>query len=257
MTNNEDIRNLIEDFVGEYEEKKYCSTMWKKPIVAFADANDFLFKDLKTIIDRSHKMPNELLPNARSIISYFIPFYESVGKSNEDGLIASQEWAISYIETNQLIVDLNEFMKQELNKMGIESYIIPPTHNFDEEKLISWWSHKHVAYIAGLGKFGLHKMIITDKGCCGRLGSIITNMRCEANKRKVEEYCLYFHNKSCGRCIEKCLFNALKIDEFDRKKCYNICLKNAKRYSRLGLADVCGKCVVSLPCSYVNPVNKF
>ena len=51
------------------------------------------------------------------------------------------------------------------------------THNFDEAKLVSYWSQKHVAYMAGLGKFGLHHMIITEKGCCGRLGSIVTNAK--------------------------------------------------------------------------------
>jgi hypothetical protein len=50
-----------------------------------------------------------------------------------------------------------------LEKSDFRSVILPPTHNFDEKKLISDWSHKHIGFIAGLGKFGLHQMLITKK----------------------------------------------------------------------------------------------
>ncbi|MFX1477043.1 MAG: hypothetical protein ACFFCI_02820 [Promethearchaeota archaeon] len=119
---------------------------------------------------------------------------------------------------------------------------------------MSYWSHKHVAYIAGLGKFGLHKMLITEKGCCGRLGSLITSLEIEATSRNEKEFCLYFFNKSCKQCIEKCVFDALHSNKFDRKKCYNICLENGKLHSKLGLCDVCGKCACGVPCSVRNPV---
>ncbi len=35
------------------------------------------------------------------------------------------------------------------------------------------WSHKSAAAIAGLGSFGLHRMLITDAGCAGRCGSLL------------------------------------------------------------------------------------
>lgn len=161
----------------------------------------------------------------------------------------SKEWATAYIETNKLIVRLNNCLSKELEKSGFK-LLIPPTHNFDEKKLTSDWSHKHIAFIAGLGKFGLHQMLITEKGCCGRLGSLITNVSIELRERRDKEFCLY--NKICKKCIENCTFGALKIDSFDRYRCYKICLSNARLYFKLELADVCGKCICVIPCSFNN-----
>lgn len=200
-------------------------------------------------------MPKELLNEAKTVISYFVPFKEALVSSNSNGIQCSEEWAIAYIETNKLISELNKFLSIKLEELNFKSVILPPTHNFDEKKLISDWSHKHIAYIAGLGKLGLHKMLITEKGCCGRLGSLITSAEIEPTERSNEEYCLYFYDQTCKKCVENCTFDALKIDSFDRNKCYETCLENAKIYSKHGLADVCGKCACGVPCSLKNPVQ--
>jgi epoxyqueuosine reductase QueG len=99
-------------------------------------------------------------------------------------------------------------------------------------------------------------MLITDKGCCGRIGSFITDIKIEPTKRKNEENCLYKHMKICQKCVKRCVNNALKNDSFDRHKCYEMCLYNDKFHSNImDLTDVCGKCLVSLPCSTTNPVK--
>jgi epoxyqueuosine reductase QueG len=134
--------------------------------------------------------------------------------------------------------------------------ITPATHNFDPEKLISGWSHRHVGYIAGLGKFGVNNMIITAHGCCGRIGSFVTDLRVEADQRSPGEACLYRHDVSCVQCAERCVNTALFADRFDRWRCYEMCLRNETKYGNLGTADVCGKCLVGLPCSFTNPVEK-
>lgn len=250
------IEKSIEDFLIEYKKTSNVSlNLWSSPTIAFADAKDHLFLHLKQIINKNHQLPIEILKNAKTVISYFIPFTQEVVSSNSIYERASEVWAIAYIETNKLIIELNKFLANILKKANFDCAILPPTHNFDDLSLISNWSHKHIAYIAGLGKFGLHKMIITEKGCCGRLGSLITSAKIESTKRKQKEYCLYFHNKSCMKCLEKCSFDILKIDSFDSQKCYNICLGNSQIYSNLGLADVCGKCACGVPCSLKNPVE--
>ncbi|MFX1327895.1 MAG: epoxyqueuosine reductase [Promethearchaeota archaeon] len=223
--------------------------------MAFAKANDPLFLQLKNIITFEHKLPNELLSNAKTVISYFIPFNLSIVSSNNKGKSPSIEWAIAYVETNKLINEINLFLSNYLEKEGFNSLGIPPTNNFNKELLVSYWSHKHVAYIAGLGKFGLHKMIITEKGCCGRLGTLITSAKIKSTTRIEKESCLYFYNKTCKLCIDKCFFDVLKLDSFDRHKCYKICLENGKIYSSLGLTDICGKCACGIPCSTENPVD--
>ena len=249
------IENLFKDIIYNYRKSSNSQTKWEEPIIGFAKADDPSFMQLKRIINENHRLPNELLSDAKTVISYFIPFNLEVVSSNSNGKIASKEWAIAYIETNNLITELNESLAKILKKENYNSTNIPATHNFDKTKLISYWSHKHAAYIAGLGKFGLHKMIITEKGCCGRLGSLITSAKIDVIRKEDKEYCLYFHNKSCKKCVDKCVYNILNIDSFDRHKCYKVCLTNSRIYSHLGLSDVCGKCACGVPCSLKNPVE--
>ncbi|MFX1313481.1 MAG: epoxyqueuosine reductase [Promethearchaeota archaeon] len=249
----EEIKKSIDYFIKKYNKKKEIKKKWREPIIAFANAKDPFFLKLKEIVDKNHKLPFELLKKAKTVITYFIPFNDKIVLSNSTGKIASKDWAIAYIETNKLISELNQFLLKILKKKNFVSVKIAPTHIFEKEKLVSYWSHKHVAYIAGLGKFGLHKMLITEKGCCGRIGSLITSAEITATKRSEDEYCLFYHNESCKQCIIKCPINALDINSFDRNKCYNICLDNAKRYSLLGISDVCGKCACGVPCSLKNP----
>ena len=121
---------------------------------------------------------------------------------------------------------------------------------------MSDWSHKHVAYVAGLGTFGLHHMLITAQGCGGRLGTLVTDATIKATPRPAHEACLYKHNGTCGACVERCVAGALTETgaNFDRHACYSVCLQNAERHADLGLADVCGRCAVGVPCTSTDPV---
>ena len=247
------IENFIKEYIAQYKPRFHTHTDWSEPTVSFSDARDPLFPKLKEIVTPEHLVPFDLLPDAKTVISYFVPFTKATVSSNSKGKNASKQWAQSYTETKQLIIDLNAALSNMLKKHGFKAATTLPTHDFDEEKLVSCWSQKHVAYIAGLGKFGLHHMIITEKGCCGRLGSVITNAKIEPTPREPSEFCSYKLDGSCGVCVKKCAINALKADSLDKKGCYKECLRNAKKCTAVGLADVCGKCVAVVPCSFVNP----
>jgi epoxyqueuosine reductase QueG len=184
-------------FVSDYQNPTQIVTRWSEPLVGFANTNDSLFSKLKKAVGHSHALPDDLLENAQTVIVYFIPFSKDIPKENRHNHYASRQWVIAYIETNQLIIDINNYLSRLLAKRGFNTALLPPTHNFDKQRLISNWSHKHIAYIAGLGKFGMHYLLITHKGCCGRLGSIITNARIEATQRPEIEYCLHKYNKTC------------------------------------------------------------
>ncbi len=251
------IRRLIKDYIKSYPKLKQTSTTWQEPLISFADARDELFPKLKEIISPTHALPAELLPDAQSVIAYFIPFIQGTVTSNIENANSSREWALAYIETNQLISDLNTFIHDQLLKKGYHTAIIPATHNFDPNKLISDWSHRHVAFIAGLGTFGVNHMLITEKGCCGRLGTIVTNLKLSPTPKRAQENCLYKYNGSCKKCVERCVTGSLTITAFDRFLCYDMCLKNAEVHSKMGLADVCGKCLVGLPCSFISPTRKL
>lgn len=250
------ITDTIQQYVGNYAEAKALVGMWETPIVKFASAKDPLFRELKHAVGSTHETPQSLLDNAETVISYFIPFSKSIPQSNKTERPASEEWARAYVETNKLIIALNDEIAATLDEKGFDSRVLPPTHNFNKKSLISAWSHKHVAYIAGMGKFGHHHMLITDKGCCGRLGSVITSASIPASTRKQIEYCLYKLNGSCEVCVKRCPFDVLENEIMDKPRCYAVLLDNAERYKSMGLADVCGKCVSITPCSFLNPVKK-
>ncbi len=248
----DNIKKMLKTYVEAYN--KVQST-WEKPLVAYAHAQDPLFGELKKAVSPTHAMPNDFLEDAKTVITFFLPFTKSVVESNHKGKHASKDWAVAYIETNELIHALNIHIQEELEKLRYRSTIIPATHNFDEEELMSDWSHRHVAYIAGLGKFGLNNMLITKKGCCGRVGSIITNAAIEPTKPSKKEHCLYKKKGTCKKCVKRCVNASLTVESYNRHLCYEMCLENAKIHADLGLADVCGKCLVNVPCSYKNPVD--
>jgi epoxyqueuosine reductase QueG len=249
------IEAIIRSFVQDYPSRKGQANKWGVPLVSFARARDERFLKLKDSVSPTHFMPWDLLPDAESVIVYFIPFLRPVGDSNRQEQMASRDWAETYIETNELIKGINLLLQQGLEKRGYRTAVIPATHNFDETTLMSDWSHRHVALIAGLGGLGLNNMLITKRGCCGRLGSIITDLPIDPLPVKEEHFCLFFKSGACGQCVKQCPSQALTYEGFDRHRCYEVCLENAKFHVELGLADVCGKCTVGLPCSFGNPLK--
>lgn len=227
---------------------------WRKPLISIVDANDKRIHTLKEIVSKNHLLPHDILHDATSIICFFIPFTDEIIKSNIPNKISSKEWALTYIRTNALIAKINNEIELFMNNAGYTVGKIPATHNFDTKTLISNWSHRHIAYFAGLGSFGINNMLITDNGCCGRLGSIVTNYPFEQSKViNYKERCLNKINGSCGLCLKKCVNDALNDKEYNRFVCYEMCLENAEFHKNIGYADVCGKCLVGLPCSYKDP----
>ena len=262
--------------------------IWEAPLCAAVSADDPGFAELKKLVSPGHFLPRDILPPAKTVICFFIPFTKGLIRSNavvkasqdvpagEESLLASEEWALAYIHTNRLIGRIGEVLEEFLGTRGFRAGKIPATGNFDEARLISDWSHRHIARIASLGSFGMNNMLITDKGCCGRFGSLVTDWEEAAGKglyppdRKKDsrrERCLYKLGKPCLACQKRCPAGAyghksppaeprrdfpVKPD-FDRHRCYAMCLKNAEHYKSLGTADVCGKCLVMLPCSTEDP----
>ena len=253
---NEFVENAIREFAGRYCVDRKIESIWQDPLVAVAKADDTLFDRLKEVVSPTHASPRELLPSARSVLVYFLPFVKAIPKSNKGGELVSVEWAAAYVETNRLIIALNQYLESFFEQRGFISSLLPPTHNFDPEVLISDWSHKHVAYIAGLGDFGHHHQLITEKGCCGRLGSLITEAPLQPSLRTGSTHCLNRFDDSCAVCQKRCPVNAIKTPGFDRHGCYDLLLKNERAHASLGITDVCGKCVAMVPCSFLNPVPK-
>jgi len=249
-----DLRAEIEDFIRRFQQEGRFAPMWRPPLLGVATVDAPRFAELRRAASPTHARPGDLLQGARSVLVFFLPFERAVVRSNLSGETASREWALAYLETNRLIVALGAHLRQVIERMGHAAADTPPTHNFDPDRLVSDWSHRHLAVIAGLGRFGLNRMLITRAGCCGRLGSLVTSAELEPDPVRREESCLYFYNGSCAGCVQRCVNGALTSHGFDRHRCYAMCLRNAALHQDLGLADVCGKCLVGVPCSWQDPV---
>ena len=229
-------------------------TRWRAPLAAYANADDPLFPQLRQVVRPTHATPQELLPGARSVIAFFLPFEREIPRSNRPGRNASVPWATAYVETNGLVREISQRLADGLRTRGYDAAVQPPTHNFDTVTLMSDWSHKHVAYIAGLGQFGLHRMLITAAGSAGRLGTLVTTAPLEPTPRSSQPACLFTFDGSCTACADNCPVAALTTEGYDRHACYALCLESADRHKGHGVADACGKCVSVVPCTYIDPV---
>lgn len=251
-----DIEKMINNFIFSYPGLHTVETSWREVVIGFAAAEDPLFAQFKSIIRKTHITPSELLPGAKSVVAYFVPFAKNLHKENfKMNHYAARSWAVAYVETNRLIARVNEHLQSELESQGYRMVLIPPTHNFDEKSLMSDWSHRHVAYVTGIGRFGSHNLIITEKGCSGRVGSFVTDLVLVPSARSENERCLHKAGFECLKCVERCQYEALYADRFDRQACYRQLLVNDRYYSDLELTDVCGKCTAMVPCSVIDPVK--
>ena len=249
---NEEVASWIERFVASYGAGRLAK-WWRKPLFAVASASDPLFNFFKKL--HGFAEPRELVEGARSVIVVFLPFAKWVVVSNESPGPASREWARAYLEANRLLQRMGEGLAKWLRRGGFKSTSIPPTGGFSLEEFKAEWSHRHAAYIAGLGTFGVHGLLITEQGCCGRLTSLITQAPLQPGRR-LSELCLHKAGEDCLKCVERCAWSALTPRGLDKEKCYEVCLANAKRYEDLDYPDVCGKCACGVPCSLRSPLKQ-
>lgn len=229
-------------------------TGYRDPLIDFGDAGDPRFRQLREDVEPTHLLPEELLSGARSVVSFFLPFEPWVVEANaRQRKPVAREWAVAYVETNALIGRITSHLITALAERDVRAAGEPVTDNFDPETLISRWSHKSVAVIAGLGSFGLHRMVITDAGCAGRFGSLVVDADLPVSAQEPRERCLYFHDGSCRACVTRCPVDALTEGGIDKQCCWNRCLEVAEVYKQVGKAEACGKCAIG-PCSFESAV---
>ena len=243
----------IWQLIIEYCQDRSLPILWRKPIVRFADAADPGFARLRQIVDSGHHVPQDYLSEAKTVLSWFLPFLPEVGNNNLPGQLCSAQWADAYLVTNEMAVWINEQLVQFLKaECGVCAAVPTDAGMIGMDNPRSRWSQRHVACLAGHGTFGKNNMLISDSGSVGRYFSVVTALDVLPDTPVAEERCLWKRDGSCGLCIKRCPVNALTEGGFDRFKCLDQCLKNMARFPG---ADVCGKCTVELPCSYQIPRN--
>ena len=255
-----DLRILIEDYVTAYPQKTGERNIWRKPLLATANADD-RFDILPRIAAEDHVLPRDLLSSAKSVVVFFVPFVKELAVENHKGEIPCRNWGLAYESTNRLINSVCEYIQHHLEDRGYKAELTPATHNFDHVKLVSRWSHKHLGYLTGLGRFGVNAQLITPSGCAGRLGSLVTDA-VFGNSPLVEkkELCLHKNGFQCLVCVKRCPVEAVSESGIDRNLCWERLKSNLVQTEELaGLENtthVCGKCQVLVPCSLRAPREK-
>jgi epoxyqueuosine reductase len=255
-----DLRIFVEDYLTAYPEKTGEKSIWRKPLLATAKADD-RFDSLPRIATEDHSLPRDLLSSARSVAVFFIPFVKKLAVENHKGEFPCRNWGLAYESTNRLINSVSEHIQHYLEDRGYQAELTPATHNFDHEKLVSRWSHKHLGYLAGLGRFGVNAQLITPSGCAGRLGSLVTDAELGDSPLIAEkELCLHKNGHKCLVCAKRCPVGAVYESGIDRKLCFKRLKSNLAQLEELAGLDnmthVCAKCQVIVPCSLKAPRKK-
>ena len=238
-------------------------TFFEMPILGLASANDPLFVTLKRndIIGEFHTLPQDWMPDAVTVISYFLPFTKTIRNSNYVGKHASPEWQHGRFRGETFNNNVRKMICDELIIAGGKA--VAPVLNdkkffFDKVKLRSNWSERHIAYVCGLGSFGLNRGLITKKGMAGRFGSVISNVDIKCESKHAKEVFLDYCN-TCGKCISRCPSGAISLDGKNKETCanylfYSLQAENVRTQFAYPSA-ACGKCQTRVPCETVKPRN--
>jgi hypothetical protein len=215
------------------------------PLFAVADAQDPLWERLKQpqVIGPRHRSPEQWLPGARSVISYFLPFSARVRQANRGQGVTATEWIYGRWEGDSCNVALAQCLAGLLESAGSRAVAPMADPRFQVVDLRSNWSERHAAFVAGLGTFSLTRSLITRLGAAGRFGSVITDTEFQPTARAYEgvsEYC-----GACGLCIERCPCRAVDRSGKDNQVCKAYLDTTRVLYApRYG----CGKCQTGVPC---------
>ncbi|MCL2373576.1 MAG: epoxyqueuosine reductase [Defluviitaleaceae bacterium] len=245
MTIN-DIIKITEDFAE--------AKIFNLPIFAIGDPADEYFQACKQphVIGSHFQAPLEWLPPARSVISFFLPYTQKIRAANaQDFAWPAEEWLHGRYEGQNYLKSLTLHLQNAIQKAGYAT-IAPAFHeNYKTTNNSSNWSERHIAFGCGLGTFGISKGIITAKGTCGRLSSLVTELPLPPTPRPYTD--IYEYCTKCAACLPHCPASAISLNaEKDDGLCAaflnKVMEKSRPRYG-------CGKCQVSVPCEDRNPTT--
>lgn len=252
----------LEDNAVSLPGKKKPLQVLDTPLTGFAAAEDPIFEQFRDpeIIGPEFRLPTDYMPEAKSVVAFFFPFTEEVrSRVCKEEEPSSPTWNAAYGGNFKLVDEFLDALVSRLTEEGITVFQpnrdpgmvrvqVPVSGGEDVHYSVSW-SNRHAIYAAGLGTFGMHRHIITEKGCCGTTASFITDVELRPTERKysdVYEWCL-----RCGECSARCPGGAIPPDG----------LRNLKKCSAHGGAvretygGFCGKCLTKIPCESCAPAK--
>nr|WP_320146783.1 epoxyqueuosine reductase [uncultured Anaeromusa sp.] len=254
-----DIQNQIDEFVltnpknfvGKLETISTTPTsfsrmkIWETPLIGVASAADPLWVALKNPVSvgPQHKSPDEWMPEAKSVISYFLPYTERIRSANRIAEVTATEWLYGRWEGEILNEALRSFIVDMVEKNGGRAIAPIQDQRYEVVDLRSNWSERHVAFIAGLGTFSLSRALITKRGSAGRFGSVIVDFSLEPTQREYSD--IYEYCSKCMACARRCPPQAIDKNGKDNQMCrLHIGMEKEKYSPRYG----CAKCQAGVPC---------
>ena len=281
MDNNE-MKQLINDVYDSLEKNNFSTLkrpdapLFDRPLVGVAAGDDPYYDFLKEHIGPFHWNPQEVFqlkypgPVAGSklrVVSMAFPqTVETKQAQAREKKCPSREWIVSRGEWEPLMKEFSGKLVKKLEEMGIRCASIDLQPEFSTARsetlgMASRWSHRHSAYLAGLGTFGLSEGLITERGKAVRFTSLIVEAPLTPTERpysSYNEWCLYFKDGSCGVCMKRCPINAISEKGHDKDACDAYEEYYFEHYWPEGIerGDYilgCGLCQAGTPCQNKRP----
>ena len=152
-----------------------------------------------------------------------------------------------YKNVNSMLDIAAHRMAVELMARGFQSMPIPRDgyHGINglRDSPDAFFSHRHAAYLAGMGTFGTNNVIITPRnGPRIRWVTVLTDAVIEGGGPMKDDVCIH-----CNRCVKACPVDALVPgnypDVITRK---TGCIDRAEILARQGISP-CGLCIAACP----------
>jgi epoxyqueuosine reductase QueG len=260
-----DLNNLEND-TGPY---------FLEPMVGFSSVDDQLFNDYKRIIGEFHMTPREMFENKHgagslakgTVICWILPINKETIRSNRrETVYPTRNWAHTRFFGEQFNVEIRKHIGRWLTDRGytaVAPFLSDKFRQLDSPPagVASTWSERHAAFASGLGTFGLCDGLITRKGKAHRIGSVVTDLVIEPDKRPYthhNEYCLHYNGRQCAACVPRCPVDALSKDNgHDKYKCREYVYQTVVEAVSGGYGvkeSGCGLCQTKVPCETMIPV---
>jgi len=278
------LERVIKDYVATSPINRLVefndAPIFDEPIVAFANGDDPIFQDFKKIIDEFHLTPREVLEKHIqgkqwnyglkdhlknvSVISYALPIPLETRDVERNAPYGGSRRKNNFRWMGEVFwKNLEHYVASLLEIMGHDAVAPGRSPFFQRKELADGarvnWSERHIAYAAGLGTFGLNGLLITSKGCAHFVESIVCDLALTPTPRPYDNhvaYCPFFKDRSCRKCIERCVAGAISEQGRDILLCrHHLGHKQRVKLKELGLdkdfigrAPTCGLCMTNVPC---------
>ena len=198
-------------------------------------------------------------PTELTVVSWAVIQTETTKASNRaESRMPSEPWARARVFGQQANRDLHLALLLALRGAGYEAIApaqLPAWGEVDQggDGWRSTWSERHVAYVSGLGTFGLSGGLITEKGKAVRFGSLIVRAMVPATPRAYSgpfDYCLHYSGDGCAECADRCPAGSVDPAGRDKTAC-KLLLDRAEGYIKehYGFDGYgCGLCQTDVPC---------